>query len=86
MKLAAVRGRGNRYYEVDAESLVQTGARRQNDPDACPMQIRSIGLGLRSLAGNRSSLIKDTDTLLSKLNLLVSKFEEPVICKPPFVL
>lgn len=35
-KLAAVRGRGSRYDAIDAESLVRTGARRQNDPDARP--------------------------------------------------
>ena len=35
-KLATVRGRGNRFDEIDAESMVRLGARRQNDPDVCP--------------------------------------------------
>ena len=34
-KLVAVRGRGNRYDSIDAESLIHVVARRQNDPDAC---------------------------------------------------
>lgn len=35
-KLVAVRGRGSRYDDIDAESLVRATARRRNDPEACP--------------------------------------------------